>query len=186
MRMKLRSALPILGAMLTAVAFAPSLLAAGSGPLQVAQAQRSEAKGGGAGAGRANRGGGGGNRGVRSGGRQGNSSADRGPRRGFGGTRAETRRGPSVKLAPGNVERRQRNRGPAARNVRPRGSVVIRPGTRRPGAWRSGRRFSWAPGFTFYLYDGYYYGDCAWLRRKARATGSQVWWRRYRRCRIAY
>lgn len=48
---------------------------------------------------------------------------------------------------------------------------------------RHGRRHSWAPGFTFWFYDGYYYGDCSWLRRKARETGSAYWWRRYRQCR---
>ena len=27
-----------------------------------------------------------------------------------------------------------------------------------------------------------YYSRCGWLRRKARRTGSQFWWRRYNRC----
>ena len=48
---------------------------------------------------------------------------------------------------------------------------------------RRGVRFYWGPGAEFYFYDGYYHGDCAWLRRKARATGSQYWWTRYRQCR---
>jgi hypothetical protein len=51
--------------------------------------------------------------------------------------------------------------------------------------WRSGRRYNWGPGFAFYLYDGYYYGDCSWLRRRAIATDSRLWWNRYRRCRDA-
>lgn len=51
--------------------------------------------------------------------------------------------------------------------------------------WRSGRRYNWAPGFAFYFTDGYYYGDCNWLRRKARQTGSPIWIERYERCRWA-
>ena len=45
-----------------------------------------------------------------------------------------------------------------------------------------GRRFAWGPGIVFWLYDGTYYGDCDWLREKARDTGSSYWWRRYRNC----
>jgi hypothetical protein len=48
-----------------------------------------------------------------------------------------------------------------------------------------GLRMSWG-GPVFWFYDGYYYGDCAWLRRKAIATGSRYWWRRYRLCREGY
>jgi hypothetical protein len=51
--------------------------------------------------------------------------------------------------------------------------------------WRRGARILWG-GPAFYFYDGFYYGDCAWLRRRAIATGSQVWWRRYRLCRAGY
>ncbi len=29
---------------------------------------------------------------------------------------------------------------------------------------------------------GYYGGDCGWLARQARATGSAYWWRRYNEC----
>ena len=50
--------------------------------------------------------------------------------------------------------------------------------------WRSGRRYSWGPGF--YFYNGYYYGDCGWLRRRAVATGSSYWWDRYRLCRATW
>jgi hypothetical protein len=49
------------------------------------------------------------------------------------------------------------------------------------GDRRRGVRYSWGPGF--YFYDGYYHGDCSWLRRKASATGSHYWWQRYRQCR---
>jgi hypothetical protein len=44
-----------------------------------------------------------------------------------------------------------------------------------------GRHYSWGPGF--YFYDGYYHGQCSWLRSRAEETGSQMWWRRYRQCR---
>jgi hypothetical protein len=46
-----------------------------------------------------------------------------------------------------------------------------------------GVRYFWGPGAVFYFYDGYYHGDCSWLRLKAEATGSRYWWRRYRLCR---
>ena len=46
-----------------------------------------------------------------------------------------------------------------------------------------GVRYSWGPGAEFFFYDGYYHGDCSWLRRKANATGSRYWWQRYRQCR---
>jgi hypothetical protein len=48
---------------------------------------------------------------------------------------------------------------------------------------RRGVRFYWGPGAEFYYWNGYYYGNCQWLRRRALATGSQYWWSRYRRCR---
>ena len=48
---------------------------------------------------------------------------------------------------------------------------------------RFGRHYSWGPGIEFYFYNGYYYGDCAWLKRRAIATGSSYWWRRFRVCR---
>lgn len=48
---------------------------------------------------------------------------------------------------------------------------------------RRGHRYAWGPGFSFYFTDGYYYGDCRWLKRRAYETGARVWWRRYERCR---
>ena len=61
---------------------------------------------------------------------------------------------------------------------------VARPRTRGPAkGYRRGTRYSWGPGVEFWFYNGYYYGDCSWLRRRAVATGSQYWWRRYRLCR---
>lgn len=66
---------------------------------------------------------------------------------------------------------------------RKRGPVLGRDDHRSRAPWRSGRRFNWGPGITFYYYDGHYYGDCSWLLRRARATGSRYWWSRYRLCR---
>ncbi len=45
-----------------------------------------------------------------------------------------------------------------------------------------GTRYLWG-GLPFYLYDGYYYGDCGWLRERAEVSGSPYWWDRYRLCR---
>jgi hypothetical protein len=46
-----------------------------------------------------------------------------------------------------------------------------------------GKRHVWGPGVEFWFYDGYYHGDCDWLREKANDTGSRYWWTRYRLCR---
>jgi hypothetical protein len=51
--------------------------------------------------------------------------------------------------------------------------------------WRSGRRYSWGPGFAFYLSDGYYYGECSWLKRRYNQTGNRIWLRRFAMCRDA-
>lgn len=51
--------------------------------------------------------------------------------------------------------------------------------------WRSGRRYSWGPGIAFYFNDGYYYGECNWLKRRYRETGNRIWLRRFDRCRDA-
>lgn len=57
-------------------------------------------------------------------------------------------------------------------------------GDRRYGDRRyRGTRYAWGPGVSFYFYDGYYHGDCRWLRRKAVETGSRMWWSRFRQCR---
>jgi hypothetical protein len=47
---------------------------------------------------------------------------------------------------------------------------------------RRGTRFVFG-GLPFYFYDGYYHGDCSWLRRKANETGSAYWRKRLRQCR---
>ncbi len=49
--------------------------------------------------------------------------------------------------------------------------------------WRRGRRYNWGPGVAFYLNDGYYYGECNWLKRRARETGNPIWLRRFAQCR---
>jgi hypothetical protein len=46
-----------------------------------------------------------------------------------------------------------------------------------------GTRYYWGPGAEFFFFDGFYHGDCGWLRRKAEATGSRYWRQRYRQCR---
>ena len=37
-----------------------------------------------------------------------------------------------------------------------------------------------------YPYYAYYGDDCYWLRRRALATGSPLWWERYNACRYGY
>jgi hypothetical protein len=51
---------------------------------------------------------------------------------------------------------------------------------------RHGRHFAWGSGIGFWFYDGYYYGDCAWLRQRAIVTGSSYWWHRYNQCSYWY
>ena len=46
-----------------------------------------------------------------------------------------------------------------------------------------GHRYDWGPGVGFYFSDGYYYGECGWLRRRAEVTGDPLWWHRFRLCR---
>ena len=48
---------------------------------------------------------------------------------------------------------------------------------------RRGHRYGWGPGVAFYFTDGYYYGNCGWLKRRAIVSGNPIWWRRYHRCR---
>lgn len=104
--------------------------------------------------------------------------------RGDSGERAtEARRGDGPRV----IRRggRDGRGGDGARGDRRRSDGVSRGrGDGRP--WRRGTRYLWGPGITFYFYDGWYYGDCSWLRRRAEATGSAYWWRRYRRCRSAW
>ena len=62
------------------------------------------------------------------------------------------------------------------------GSRHVDGNRRRGGDGHRGTRYLWG-GLPFYFYDGYYHGDCGWLRRRAEATGSRYWWIRYRQCR---
>lgn len=104
------------------------------------------------------------------------------------------RSGPNVE----KMERPNVDRGPSERRSvkgdRARGADVDvqardrRDGPRRAGkhnrdfVMRHGHRHVWG-GVTFYLSDGYYYGECDWLKRRAIRTDSPIWWNRYRRCR---
>jgi hypothetical protein len=45
-----------------------------------------------------------------------------------------------------------------------------------------GRRVFFAAGYPYYYYNDYGYGGCGWLYRRAVATGSPYWWRRYHEC----
>lgn len=93
------------------------------------------------------------------------------------------RQGRSVRDGGTSARRRSGREGVTVR--RPGGQVGGSPRAYRQTdrGSRKGVRFYWGPGAEFYFYDGYYHGDCAWLRRKARATGSQYWRIRYRQCR---
>lgn len=74
---------------------------------------------------------------------------------------------------------RRENRGQISQHRRPRTS------NRRSAGGERGVRHYWGPGALFYFYDGYYHGDCSWLRRKALATGSRYWRQRHRQCRAS-
>jgi hypothetical protein len=64
--------------------------------------------------------------------------------------------------------------------------IVIRDRDRRgsngEGNRRRGTRYVWGS-LPFYYYDGFYHGDCSWLRRKVRETGSSYWRTRLQKCR---
>ena len=80
--------------------------------------------------------------------------------------------------SPRNVDRdRQFDRGGGRAEARD----WQRPGYRE--RIRRGHHYGWGPGIGFYFSDGWYYGECGWLKRRALATDSPVWWHRYRRCR---
>ncbi len=104
---------------------------------------------------------------------------------------------PSATVDPSSQQRTIRREGAGTPN-----RVVIRDSDRRRGdgwrgdGWRGdedgrrgdgdrrrGTRYVWGPGLAFYFYDGFYHGDCSWLRRKARETGSSYWRKRYAQCR---
>ena len=104
---------------------------------------------------------------------------------------------PSVALAdPSDRAMRFKDGGPKVTDTRDGGrnrggDVEIR--VRKDGDWRRpehrdrivrrGHRYQWGPGVTFYMSDGYYYGECGWLKRRAKETGDRIWRKRYERCR---
>jgi hypothetical protein len=166
-------------------------------------------KGGGNGGGRSiGGGGGGGGRAVSGGGGSGGRSMGRsgGTARSMNG--GSTSAGRSVRGQGGSVRGRQgesqsvQREGTRTRSLnamnrnqsinKSSGRANTRSGGNRPGASNSrhtrsyihqhGRRQSFG-GLQFWFYDGYYYGDCAWLRRRAVATGDSYWWSRYNQCR---
>lgn len=85
----------------------------------------------------------------------------------------------------------QRSAPPVVSRVGPGSGNYVRRGDGDRGGYRGGNygyrgtRYLWGPGVAFYFYDGYYHGDCSWLRRKAQETGSAYWHRRLRQCRNA-
>jgi hypothetical protein len=110
-------------------------------------------------------------RGSREFGREGGSSGD--------GVRGRGPRGDGGQV----LRDRTRDRG-ERRFDRMRERWYTGPGPR----WRDGRRgirYSWGPGIVFYFRDGWYYGNCRWLRQRAIQTGSRIWWQRWRRCRAS-
>ena len=101
------------------------------------------------------------------------------PNRGGDGARTVTRN------RDNDGDRRVRNGGGERARVIVRdndGDRRYRGGGDRYRGERRGTRYVWG-GLPFFFYDGYYHGDCGWLRRKARETGSSYWLARYRRCR---
>ncbi len=157
---------------------------------------RATAPGGGGGA-RATAPGGGGGRATAPGGGGGRAAAPPGgggravePRGGVSEGRVMRggRRGEAAVVrgsGEGRAERRGTRGDTILRGARgPRPDARVRGGGDRP--WRAGRRYSWGDGGVFYFYNGYYYGDCSWLRRRAELTGSRYWRQRYRLCRAGY
>ena len=145
----------------------------------------------GSGGGAARGGGGGGGSAARSSGGGGGGPAVRSSGGGDGGrvgARSESR---TVVRSSGEGERRVRS-GDGERRARSgdgdRTRVIVRGGDRDRdrgrGERREGRgtRYVWG-GLPFFFYDGYYHGDCSWLKRRYRETGSSYWLARYRQCR---
>src|SRR6185312_9965910 len=117
---------------------------------------------------------------------------DRGDMRGDrGGTSARADRGDRAERGERGDKAR---RGHVDRDVgdRPRGNKEGFVDRGRDRSWRRsadwdrvrrGHRYNWGPGIGFYFSDGYYYGNCHWLKRRAIVTGNPLWWDRYHLCR---
>lgn len=151
--------------------------ATGGAPLLELVQDRIEPRGDGGNRGSANRGGrdrsvgrgGGETRSLRrDGGRSSNRNADR--RRGSRGDTGNRNR--SARGRDGDRNDYRRHRGDRRQVDR---------GSRRHH--HRGTRYVWGPGIEFWFDDGYYYGNCDWLRVRALETDSSTWWRRYRLCR---
>ena len=149
----------------------------GSPLLQLVQ-ERIEPRSGGGNRGSAGRGGGGGDRSMgRSGGENRSYRGNRG--------RSSSRNADRSREYRGN--RGDRNRSARSRD-RDRNNYRRDRGNRRyvdrdRRHRHRGTRHVWGPGIVFYFDDGYYYGNCDWLRDRALATDSATWWRRYELCR---
>jgi hypothetical protein len=109
---------------------------------------------------------------------------------GFAGRRFDG--GSSAFIRRGDGDRGNSRRQWAGNGDRPRWHPGKRHGWKHghKGDWRHkhrvrrfGRHIFWGPSVDFYYYDGYYYGNCEWLRERAVYTGSHYWWRRYELCR---
>ena len=164
----------------------PNQPSAGSLAIKIQAGREGGSSGGAAGSGSAGSGGGGGGAGMSSGGR--------GSGGGGGGDRASSSRGGGTSdrgsVGRGGGERGSVNRGDRGeRNIRADGGRD-RVGERREGRgnYRGGHRYSRDGGVRIYLgpgygyYDGVYDNSCEWLRRRAIASGSAHWWRRFREC----
>jgi hypothetical protein len=152
----------VLAGFLSAALFAvPAMAQKDGGGVQVGGGKAA----GGGGGGKAVSGGGGGMKssGGGGGGNRVHSNTTRSP-----GTVRSTPRSSGVVIQQNRTVIRDRNVG-GSRHVERRGH-------------HRGTRYLWG-GLPFYFYDGYYHGDCGWLRRRAEATGSRYWWIRYRQCR---
>ncbi|MBS0240866.1 MAG: hypothetical protein JSS20_01730 [Proteobacteria bacterium] len=142
--------------------------------------------GGGGHSGGARMGGGGGGHGFSGGGHGGGGHAYRGSRSFSGGGHSSHGAGmhyTAPRMGHRSSEHRhvQRAAGAGHRGGG-RPAFVHRRGDHDRGFIRShGRRYGWGPGFWFY--DGFYWGDCNWLYRRAIETGSDYWWDRYQQCR---
>jgi hypothetical protein len=162
-----------------------------SGEKPIVLADRGGGKGGGGGGGPSMRGGGGGGGPAMRGGGNGQRSFQGGGRRGGDSGRAFRQGGNRDggrafrgNRGGGDIDRGSRRAGSKFRNSDGPRKYGYRGGKKHNHSHirRHGHRYLWGPGLAYWYYDGYYYGDCDWLERRALATGSAYWWNRYERC----
>lgn len=119
---------------------------------------------------------------------------DHGDRDNRGDREVRVEKSEAPRQEPREIRRGDRDVNVDVRSDRRRDVTVdVRSDRRRSdGNWRGagyrdrivrGHRYSWGPGIAFYFSDGYYYGECGWLKRRAIATGNPIWWRRFHQCR---